>query len=65
MAELMRSLQGMAVLSINDHPEIRRVFEGFALISLQIRYTVGREGWDQAAGELIIKSWDDRQAQRI
>ena len=65
MAELMRSLQGRAVLSINDHPEIRRVFEGFALIPLQIRYTVGREGRDQAAGELIIKSWDDRQAQLL
>ena len=62
MADLMRSLQGRTVLSINDHPEIRRVFEGFVLISLQIRYTVGREGRDQAAGELIIKSWDDRQA---
>jgi DNA adenine methylase len=65
MAELMRSLQGRAVLSINDHPEIRRVFEGFAVIPLQIRYTVGREGRDQAAGELIIKSWDDRQAQLL
>jgi DNA adenine methylase len=65
MAELMRSLQGRAVLSINDHPEIRRVFEGFALVPLQIRYTVGREGRDHASGELIIKSWDDRQAQLL
>lgn len=44
---------------------IRRVFDGFALIPLRIRRTVGREGWDQAAGELIIKSWDDRRAQLI
>lgn len=65
MAELMRGLQGRAVLSINDHPEIRRVFEGFPVVPLQIRYTVGREGREQAAGELIIKSWDDRQAQLI
>ena len=65
MAELMRSLQGRAVLSINDHPEIRRVFEGLTMIPLQIRYTVGREGRDQAAGELIIKSWDDLQAQLL
>lgn len=65
MAGLMRGLKGRAVLSINDHPDIRRVFEGFTLIPLQVRYTVGREGRDQAAGELIIKSWDDRQAQLL
>jgi hypothetical protein len=38
--------QGRTVLSINDHPEIRRVFDGFTAIPLQIRYTVGREGRD-------------------
>ena len=65
MAELMRGLQGRAVLSINDHPDIRRVFEGFAMVPLQIRYTVGREGRGQAAGELIVKSWDDRQSQLL
>lgn len=65
MAELMRGLQGRAVLSINDHPDIRRVFEGFIVVPLQVRYTVGREGGDQMAGELIIKSWDDRQAQLL
>lgn len=65
MADLMRSIQGKAVLSINDHPAIREVFEGFTTIPLQIRYTVGREGRDAFAGELIIKSWDDRQAQLL
>ena len=53
------------MLSINDHPDIRRVFEGFAMVPLQIRYTVGREGRDHAAGGVIIKSWDDQQAQLI
>lgn len=48
---------------MNDHPEIRRAFEAFATIPLQIRYTVGRGGREQPAGELIIKSQDDRQAE--
>jgi len=65
MAGLMRSVQGKVVLSINDHPDIRRVFEGFTLIPLQIRYTVGRERSNEAAGELIIKNWDDSQAQLL
>lgn len=65
IAELMRSLQGRAVLSINDHPEIRRLFDGFNIIPLQIRYTVGKMGRDKPAGELIIKSWRDEQAQLL
>lgn len=65
IAESMRAMKGRAVLSINDHPEIRRVFEGFTLVPLQIRYTIGRERAGDAAGELIIKNWDDRQAQLL
>lgn len=62
MAELMRGAQGRVVLSINDHPDIRRVFDGFTMIPLQIRYTIAREKGGDAAGELIIKNWDDSQA---
>ena len=62
MAEWMRSTQGKVVLSINDHPEIRRVFEGFTMIPLQLNYTISRDKDRYAAGELIIKNWDDRQA---
>lgn len=65
MADLMRSVQGRVVLSINDHPEIRRVFAGFTMVPLQIRYTVARERSGDAAGELIIKNWDDSQAQLL
>jgi DNA adenine methylase len=65
IADFMGRCQGRVVLSINDHPEIRRVFDGFNLIPLQIRYTVGREGRGEAAGELIVKSWADEQAQLL
>ena len=41
MADMMRSAQGRVVLSINDHPEIRRVLDGMTQILLQIHYTVG------------------------
>ncbi|HZF97958.1 MAG TPA: hypothetical protein VEY92_06895 [Pseudoxanthomonas sp.] len=44
MADRMRSAQGRAVLSINDHTEIPRVFDGMTQILLQIHYTVGRTG---------------------
>lgn len=66
MAGLMRSMQGKAVVSINDHPAIREVFEGFALVPLQLNYSIGgAQGRDRQFGELIVKSWDDRQATLI
>lgn len=65
MAETMRSVQGRVILSINDHPEIRRVFAGFTLIPLQLKYTIARDRGEAAAGELIVKNWDDSQAQLL
>jgi len=63
MAELMRSAAGRFVASINDHPQIREVFAGFDLVPLQLDYTIGGgQGRGRKFGELIIKSWDDRQA---
>jgi DNA adenine methylase len=65
IAAFMARAQGKVVLSINDHPAIRELFGRFTLVPLQIRYTIGREGRDSQAGELIIKSWDDAQAQLL
>ena len=57
MAKLMREIKGKAMLSINDHPDIRRCFEGFHIEALPIKYTVGGgQGVDRM--ELIISSWD-------
>ncbi len=44
MASMMRSLQGKAIVSINDHPTIREIFSGFQLEELTIDYTVGGGG---------------------
>ncbi|AKO18956.1 DNA adenine methylase [Xanthomonas oryzae] len=63
LASMVRTLQGKAVISINDHPDIRRVFAGLDLVPLQLGYTIGSPGdRERMFGELIIKSWDDRQA---
>ncbi|HVI60147.1 MAG TPA: DNA adenine methylase [Luteimonas sp.] len=65
MASAMRACAGKVVLSINDHPEIRRVFEGLTMVPLQLRYTIARDRGSDAAGELIVKNWDDSQAQLL
>lgn len=63
LAGTLRGLQGKAVVSINDHPDIRAVFAGFDMVPLQLGYTIGGGGGrDRQFGELIIKTWDDRQA---
>ena len=58
MADLMGRLKGKAVLSLNDHPEIRRIFGQFQMDSVPITYTVGGGGKAVERGELIIYSWD-------
>jgi DNA adenine methylase len=57
MATLMRTIKGKAMLSINDHPDIRQCFEGFHVVEVPIKYTVGGgQGVDRI--ELIISNWD-------
>lgn len=58
IAAAMRSLKGKAILSINDHPQIRECFAGFHTETLDITYQVG--GGDNAANrrELVVWSWD-------
>lgn len=56
MAEQLRQIKGRFVLSINDHPEVRRIFAGFAFREEEVRYTIGGNAEDKAhqARELII-----------
>lgn len=57
MAKLMREIKGKALLSINDHPQIRECFAGLHLEEVPIKYTVGGgQGVDRM--ELLIYSWD-------
>jgi DNA adenine methylase len=58
MAGMMRSLKGRAIISLNDHPDIRRVFDGFQMDTVPIQYTVGGGGKGADRMELIIYSWD-------
>ena len=58
MAELMARLKGKAILSLNDHPDIRRVFAGFQMDTTGIQYSVGGGGRAVERTELIIYSWD-------
>lgn len=56
MAEMARSIDGMMVISINDHPDIRAEFEGCHMQSRAFRYTVGG-GKGSECSELLI--WNE------
>ncbi|KPB80805.1 Prophage PSPPH02 [Pseudomonas syringae pv. maculicola] len=48
------------MVSINDHPDIRRVFEGFHFEVVDIRYSTAnqRKGKADVSGELVIMNWE-------
>lgn len=57
MASMLKQLKGKAIVSLNDHPQIREAFAGFHMESTDIKYTVsGGAGSD--AREVLIFSWD-------
>lgn len=58
MAELMRTMKGRAVVSVNDVPEMRNAFAGFSMDRVVIKYSVGTARQrGKESGELIIRSW--------
>lgn len=59
MADRLRALKGRAIVSLNDHPDIRAAFAGFHMETVDIKYTVGGGGREAARKELIIFSWND------
>jgi hypothetical protein len=60
IADFMRRCKGKVMVSINDHPDIRRVFEGFHFETLDIRYsnTNQRQVKAEVSGELVIMNWE-------
>jgi DNA adenine methylase len=53
LAELMGSMKGKAVLSINDHPKMREAFKAFQMKPVTIDYNVGGSGKCKGSKELI------------
>lgn len=57
MAELLRSMAGKALVSVNDIPEMRSAFAGLEMKTLPIRYTVGGQGRARPSSELLISNY--------
>src|SRR3990167_4244926 len=58
MADLLRSMKGKAVVSVNDIPAMRSAFKGLTTRELKIRYTVGANATARTEkGELLITNF--------
>ncbi|WP_417522225.1 DNA adenine methylase [Marinobacter sp.] len=57
MAKLLKEIKGKAIVSLNDHPDVREVFAGYHFEATDIRYTVG-SGKGSEAKEVLIFNWD-------
>lgn len=56
MAELLASIQGRFILSLNDHADVRAIFAGFQIEEVQTTYSIGGNDNAKRVGELIISS---------
>lgn len=58
MADVLRGLKGKAIVSLNEHPDILRIFAGFTIETVPIQYSVGGGAKTVDRTEVIIYSWD-------
>lgn len=54
MATTLRGLSGSFILSLNDHPEVRRIFADFELREVETTYQLAGVHKGKRVGELII-----------
>lgn len=57
LAAALADLNGRAVLSINDHPAMRRVYGAFRRQRLRTTYTIGGNARPKSASELLVTTW--------
>lgn len=58
LAAVMRGLEGKALLTINDSPEVREVFAEFKSDPLRVSYTVGgSKAGAPKSNEFLYRSW--------
>ncbi|CAM0556289.1 hypothetical protein EHLJMEHL_01372 [Vreelandella titanicae] len=52
---MLVKLKGKAIISLNDLPDIRKIFSGYHIVTTDIRYTVGG-GKSSDSKEVLIFS---------
>ena len=60
LAETLKGMKGKFLLTINDHPHARKVFDGFRRQELKTRYSVMRDKRPSSVKELLFSNFDWR-----
>lgn len=58
LADMARSVRGRMLITVNDIPEMREIFAGLTMDSVEVNYTIGGGGRAAKRHELIIRSWE-------
>lgn len=58
LATTLATIRGRAILTLNDHPDIRALFGRFHIERAEHTYTVGGGARAKEVGEVLIFSWD-------
>lgn len=59
MADLLRRIDGRAIVSLNDTPEVRDLFKGYRLEEVELNYSIGQaSGGPKKVGELLIYNFE-------
>lgn len=62
MSALAKTVKGKMMISLNDHPEIRRVFADMHIEMVDIEYSLGnKSGAGAQRGELVITNYDPHE----
>ncbi|WP_406586818.1 DNA adenine methylase [Asaia lannensis] len=56
LAAMLGALKGRFVLSLNDHPEVRRIFDGFSFEEVEVSYSVARVTAARQFREVLISN---------
>ncbi len=57
LAEVMKVMKGRMILTINDHPDMEKVFADFRIERVKINYTVGGADRGKNSSEMIVMNW--------
>ena len=50
-------MKGKAIVTINDHPDMQKVFAGFRIEMAEIKYTVGGVNERKTSREMIVMNY--------
>jgi DNA adenine methylase len=64
MAQQLAGIEGRFLLSLNDHPAVRATFAAFAMVAVDVTYTVGGGDKAQQTRELVISNLDQEKLEK-